>query len=167
VRGGTAGIGPESPSDGIIGPMPTVEATASVPGTVHDAEELWYDTATWERWVDGLERVLSVDGDWPKVGAGVSWESVPAGRGHVSERVTAYEPLYGQTVEVRDDTIEGRQWVVFTPVNGSVELQLSLEYRISKRSIVTPLIDLLFVRNAWRTSLRSTLARFAAELSVK
>jgi hypothetical protein len=147
--------------------MATVEASIGVGGTVHEAEQLWYDTGTWERWVDGLERVLSVDGEWPALGASVNWRSVPAGRGQVTERVVAYEPLGGQTVAVEDDTIEGRQSVVFTPVDDGAEIVLSLEYRIRKRSIITPIVDALFVRNAWRTSLRSTLTRFASELEAR
>jgi hypothetical protein len=143
--------------------MATVEASVAVGATVHEAEQLWYDTSTWERWVDGLERVLSVDGGWPTAGAAVRWESVPAGRGHVTERVVTHEQLRGQTVEVEDETIDGRQWVTFTPIDDGVEIVLSLEYRIRKRSILTPIIDALFVRNAWRTSLHSTLARFASE----
>jgi hypothetical protein len=147
--------------------MATVEASIGVGCTVHEAEQLWYDTGTWERWVDGLERVLSVDGEWPALGASVNWRSVPAGRGQVTERVVAYEPLGGQTVAVEDDTIEGRQSVVFTPVDDGAEIVLSLEYRIRKRSIITPIVDALFVRNAWRTSLRSTLTRFASELEAR
>ena len=55
----------------------------------------WYDTGRWVAWVDGLDAVVSVDGDWPRVGATVSWQSGPAGRGRVTERVVGYEPLGG------------------------------------------------------------------------
>jgi Polyketide cyclase / dehydrase and lipid transport len=147
--------------------MGSVEASVTVDATVHDAEQLWYDTGAWDGWVDGLEHVLAVEPSWPAVGSSVSWESGPAGRGHVTERVVAYAPLEGQSLDVTDDTIEGRQGVAFTPVGGGTEVALSLKYRIRKRSIFTPLIDMLFVRNAWNTSLRSTLARFAAELDQK
>jgi len=144
--------------------MATVQASVTVKATVHDAEQLWYDTSTWEGWVDGLETIVSVDGAWPAVGSGVVWESGPAGRGGVTERVVAYEQLGGQTVEVQDDSIDASQSVTFTPLDAGCEVTLTLDYRIRRRSIITPVIDALFVRNAWASSLRSTLARFAIEL---
>jgi Polyketide cyclase / dehydrase and lipid transport len=143
--------------------MSAVSASIALPASVQDAEALWYDTGTWPEWVEGCEQVLSVDGDWPQVRAAVSWVSGPAGRGHVTERVLSYEPLRGQTNEVADDSITGVQTVVFTPQQEGVEVTLALEYRISKRGIFTPIVDLLFVRNAVRASLRATLARFGAE----
>jgi Polyketide cyclase / dehydrase and lipid transport len=144
--------------------MGAVEVTLGFPGSVHDAESLWYDTGRWVAWVDGLDAIVSVDGDWPRVGATVVWQSGPAGRGRVTERVVEYEPLDGQTVEVQDDAITGRQSVRFTPDEHAVEITLRLEYRVTKRSIVTPIVDLLFIRNAVRASLRATLARFGLEL---
>jgi hypothetical protein len=145
--------------------MSTVTVTQTFPGTVHEAESCWCDTGAWPRWVDGLARVVSVSGGWPATGATVMWESGPAGRGRVTERVAAFEPLGSQTNEVRDDSIDGRQTVAFTPVDDGVAIQLTLEYRIRQRSILTPLVDLLFVRRAMAMSLRSTLARFGAELA--
>jgi hypothetical protein len=145
--------------------MSTVTVTQTFPGSMHEAESCWYDTGAWSRWVDGLARVANVSGDWPTTGATVVWESGPAGRGRVTERVAAFEPLGGQTNDVQDDSIDGRQTVAFTPVEDGVAIQLTLEYRIRQRSILTPLVDLLFVRRAMSMSLRSTLARFGAELA--
>ncbi len=129
-----------------------------------EAERCWYDTGRWSHWVDGLDRVLSVDGGWPQVGAGVIWESGPAGRGRVSERVLAYEPCAGQTVEVQDGSIRGRQSVAFARVDAGVEVALTLEYELTRRSIVSPLVDALFIRRAMAVSLGTTLTRFGAEL---
>jgi hypothetical protein len=144
--------------------MSTVDATLALSGSVHDAETLWYDTGRWAAWVDGLETVLAVDGDWPRVGGEVTWESGPAGRGHVTERVVGYERLTGQTLDVDDDSISGRQTISFTPADdGGVEIVLELEYKIKKRSILTPVVDRLFIRNAVRASLRATLSRFGVE----
>jgi uncharacterized membrane protein len=144
--------------------MATVDATLSVPGSVHDAETLWYDTTRWVAWVDGLDSIVAVDGDWPRVGGRVVWESGPAGRGRVTEQVVGYEQLSGQTLEIEDDSIRGRQSVTFTPAGDGVEMDLRLEYKIKKRSIVMPIVDLLFIRNAVRASLRATLTRFGLEL---
>ena len=146
--------------------MTIVSASASYHHcTVAAVERCWYDTSRWREWVDGLERVVSVVGAWPGVGAVVRWESGPAGRGHVVERVTAYENEMGQVLEVSDDSLTGRQSVSFAAAGDGVEVVLALEYRITKRSLVTPVVDLLFVRRAMAASLERTLARFGAALA--
>ena len=144
--------------------MRVVSVIGTFRGSVHEAESVWYDTSRWPSWVDGLERVIAVGDQWPAAGAEVTWQSVPAGRGRVSERVVDYEPLVGQTVDVSDETIEGRQSVKFMPEDGSVTIELSLEYRVKRRSLFTPLVDFLFIGRAFTTSLRSTLDRFGLEL---
>jgi hypothetical protein len=145
--------------------MRVVSAVETFPASVHEAESVWYDTERWPSWVDGLERVKQVGGGWPEVGGRVEWESGPAGRGHVRERVVSREPLAGQTVEVEDDSIRGRQRVTFTPEDEGVSVALSLEYEIKQRSIFTPVIDLLFIRPVFRSSIQTTLHRFGVELA--
>ena len=142
-----------------------VRVAQTFPGTVPAVERRWYHTGGWASWVDGLARVLSTSPDWPAAGAVVIWESGPAGRGRVRERVVSYEPLSRQTVEVHDDSIDGRQSVSFQAVEEGVQVELELDYRIRRRSIVTPLVDRLFVRRAMASSLQATLARFGAHLA--
>jgi hypothetical protein len=142
-----------------------VRVAQVLPGPVHQAEKCWYHTDRWPVWVDQLARVIEVRGDWPKVGSEVIWESGPAGRGRVRESVVAYEPRTGQTTEVEDDTITGRQTVKFTPSGDEVLVELSLEYKITRRDPLTPVIDLLFIRRLMAGSLRSTLGRFGTELA--
>ena len=144
--------------------MRTVRATRTLAASVHEAETCWYDTARWSGWVDGLARIVAVRGDWPALGSSVIWESGPAGRGIVTEQVLAHEPLSGQTVQVSDDAIEGRQTVAFVPGPERTEVALSLAYEIKRRSPFTPVVDLLFIRRAMEGSLAATLARFAIEL---
>ncbi len=145
--------------------MRTVHVTRSFPATVHEAETCWYDTRGWPAWVDGFGRVLELHGDWPRAGASVTWESGPAGRGRVRERVMAHEPLAGQTLQVEDDSVRARQTVAFTPTDNGVEIELSLEYELLRRSIFTAIVDLLFIRRAMENSLRATLERFGLVLS--
>ena len=146
--------------------MSRVNAAIEVPGTVHEAERCWYDTGRWAEWVEGLEHVDAVDPSWPAAGAVVRWHSGPAGRGQVTERVAAHEPLAGHTVEVSDDSIDGRQTVSFVPrAEDEVAVELELDYRIRGRNLLTPLVDWLFVRPAMRHSIEATLERFAATLA--
>lgn len=145
--------------------MRAVSDQETFPASVHEAQTLWYDTARWPQFIDGLDRVERVEGPWPEIGATVTWWSSPAGRGQVTERVISHEPLAGQTVEVEDDTIRGRQTVAFVPNGDRVSVALTLAYEIRRRSLLTPLVDLLFIRSAFRRSIRATLHRFGIELA--
>ncbi|MGA9858489.1 MAG: SRPBCC family protein [Solirubrobacteraceae bacterium] len=143
--------------------MATVVAQRTISGTVAGAERIWCDTSGWARWVDGLDRVLEVSGAWPQPGGVVRWESGPAGRGQVAETVVQRRAGECIALDVRDDSIDGRQTVAFTPAPDGVHVTLELSYRIRRRSPVTPLIDRLFVRRAMEQSLERTLARFGAQ----
>jgi hypothetical protein len=144
--------------------MRTVRVVRTFAASVPDAEAHWYDTGRWAEWVDGLERVVAVEGAWPRTGATVNWRSGPAGRGSVTEHVLAHEPLQGQTVEVADDAIRGEQAIAFTPEPPGVRVELSLAYEIRRRSPLTPVVDLLFIRRAMTDSLEQTLSRFGVSL---
>jgi hypothetical protein len=143
--------------------MGRASASITVPGRAADAEALWYDPHRWQSWVDGFGHIVSLSDEWPERGAELVWDSPPGGRGRVTERVVHYEMRTGQTVEVEDATLTGRQSVKFEPGPDSVEVTLSLEYRIKERSPLTPLIDLLFVRRVWNDALRRTVTRFSNE----
>ena len=111
---------------------------------------------------DGFGHVAKLEGDWPRPGARLLWESRPGGRGLVNERVTAYEPGRGQTLEVEDEQMQATQTVFFEPAGDRVRVTLGLDYRLKRR--FTPLLVRLFTRRALRASLQRTLARFAREL---
>jgi uncharacterized membrane protein len=145
--------------------MRSVRVAHTFDGTVHEAETCWYDTRRWPAWVDGLERIVEVSEGWPNLGAIVRWQSGPAGRGDVVERVVEFEPLERQTVQVQDSSIEGRQSVAFTPVPDGVQVTLELGYELVRRSPLTPLLDALFIRRAMASSLQATLSRFGVELT--
>ncbi len=144
--------------------MRPVLAVQTFPASAPEAECCWYDASRWESWVDGLDRVVQIDEPWPLVGGSVVWESGPAGRGRVTETVVAYAPAAGQTVEVTDATMTGRQAVAFAAVGDGVEVTLRLEYRLRRRSLVTPVVDALFIRREMSLSLSRSLARFGARL---
>jgi hypothetical protein len=143
--------------------MGRATASITVPGRAADAEALWYDPHRWPAWVDGFGHIVSLDDTWPERGAQLVWESPPGGRGRVREHVVRYEVRTGQTLEVEDATMTGRQTVAFEPGPDSVEVTLSLEYRIKDRTPLTPVVDVLFVRRAMADALRRTVTRFANE----
>jgi hypothetical protein len=139
-------------------------ASTTVPGRVIEAEDLWYDPHRWAAWVDGFGHVTRLEGEWPGVGSRLLWSSPPNGRGLVAERMTAYEPRGGCTLEVEDERLTGIQWVTFEPEGSDqVRVTFGLEYELKEPGPLSLLIGPLFIRRALRDSLRRTLTRFAHE----
>jgi hypothetical protein len=136
-----------------------------LPAPVSAAEALWYDPARWSAFVDGFHHVVKVEGEWPKVGSRVVWDSVPDGRGRVAERVVAYEVRSGQTLEVEDAQMTATQAVSFQPEgpDGST-IALELRWKLKSGGPFAPVVDALFVRRAFNDALRRTLSRFRREL---
>jgi uncharacterized membrane protein len=140
-------------------------AEITVAGPISDAERLWYDISRWPTFVEGFAHLAKREGDWPKTGSRIVWDSVRAGRGRVSERVVAYEVRVSQTVEVEDPRMTGTQRISFAAAEeGRCRVALELEYRLKQAGPLSGAVDVLFVRRALRDALRRTLARFAREL---
>jgi hypothetical protein len=144
--------------------MSTVHAKIGVPYPVSAAEALWYDTDRWAGFVDGFHVVRSIEGDWPRKGSRVVWETSPGGRGRVTETVLAYEPRVSCATRVEDDQLQGTQTISFAPHDKGATVRLQLTYDIQARTLLTPLVDLFFVKRTQRESLQRTLHRFALEL---
>lgn len=142
--------------------MSQVSARLGLEGLVHQAETCWYDLNRWPEWVDGMSEIVETHGDWPRIGSTVVWRSGPAGRGTVRERVIEYEPRSGQTSEIEDDSITAVQRVSFTPRGENTEVELSLDYKLKRRSPFSALVDLLFIRRLMGGSLARTLGQFRA-----
>jgi hypothetical protein len=147
--------------------MGRVRASTQVPALASEAEALWYDTARWPTFIDGLHHIARLEGDWPHEGARVLWDSNPGGRGRVQERVTAYAAREGQTVEVEDEKITGTQRVTFTPTESGVTVTLDLRYDVKDSKPGMPVVDLLFIRRPQRDSLMRTLRRFRTEVTAE
>ncbi|MFL5819273.1 MAG: SRPBCC family protein [Solirubrobacteraceae bacterium] len=144
--------------------MGRVAAVHDMEGPLGAAERLWYDTARWPAFIDGFGHLVKVEGDWPAPGSRVVWDSTPAGRGRVVERVVEHQPGVGQAVEVEDPRLHGTQRVRFERLADGTAVGLELDYRLKQRGPLTALVDALFIRRAIRDSLRRTLARLSREL---
>ena len=142
--------------------MRTASAQAAVALEPEAACRLWTDHSRWASFVEGFARVREVSDDWPHEGAKLVWESIPAGRGRVTERVVESRPSSFAT-EVFDDSIHGTQRASFVPVEGGARAAVELEYELTKYGPLRALADVLFIRRALRDSLRRTLGRFAVE----
>ncbi len=146
--------------------MGKVTASIELPGIrASEAEALWYETSRWPTFVDGFSHVVNTEGDWPAAPSTLVWQSTPAGRGRVVERVTQYESRVGQTAEVDDPRMTATQRVAFEPKEGGVEVTLSLDYALKQGGgPIKPVIDFLFIRRAISDALKRTVDRFGREL---
>ena len=67
--------------------MRTARAEAQVALAPEAALRLWTDVSRWASFVEGFARVVEQDAGWPAEGSRLIWESIPAGRGRVTEKV--------------------------------------------------------------------------------
>jgi Polyketide cyclase / dehydrase and lipid transport len=137
-------------------------ARGPLPLSPADALRLWTDVERWPSFVEGFARRLELTGNWPEPGSRVVWESTPDGRGRVTEAVTESEPDHFST-QVYEAALSGTQTFRALPVNDGSEVELSLEYQLSRYGPLRGIADALFIRRALRDSLRRTLYRFTIE----
>jgi hypothetical protein len=137
-------------------------AEAEVALTPEAALRLWTDVSRWPSFVEGFARVVELDPEWPGEGSRAIWESVPAGRGRVTEKVTDVTPGAFSTL-VFEDRLSGRQTFRAVESEGGARVELSLEYTLTSYGPLGPLADAIFIRRALRDSLRRTITRFEVE----
>lgn len=138
--------------------MPTVRTAGDLPAPAALASRLWTDVSRWPTFVDGFGHVLDVDDSWPAPGSKVVWQSGPAGRGRVTERILERDDEHVLT-EVFDEQMHGRQAVFFEP--GRVLMQL--DYELTSGGPLRKLTDVLFIRRALAMALERTIRRFSTE----
>ena len=137
--------------------------TVSVPLTPERAFELWTDLRRWPGFVEGFARVHEATGEWPGVGSQVVWQSIPSGRGRVTERVTALEPGRAVTTQVFEEALTGTQTVSFEAADDHALVKLELQYELTRTGPLRAVADLLFIRRALGDAQRRTLSRFGIE----
>jgi Polyketide cyclase / dehydrase and lipid transport len=126
------------------------------------ARRLWTDVRRWPTFVEGFARVVEQRGEWPSAGSTLIWESIPSGRGRVTERVVDSAPdrLVTRVFEKR---LSGTQVAAFAEDAEGARVSLELEYELLSGGPLGALADALFIRRAVRDMLARTLRRFAIE----
>ena len=142
--------------------MRTAGAGTDVPLAPAAALALWADLSRWPSFVEGFARLVEDDPGWPAPDARLVWESVPAGRGRVTEKVVESSEDRIATM-VFEDRLAGRQEFRVAPGPRGAAVELSLEYTLTKYGPLGVVADALFIRRAIRDSLRRTLFRFGVE----
>jgi hypothetical protein len=143
--------------------MRTVRESVIAELTPLVAQRLWTDTSRWPTFVDGFARVLELEPDWPQPDSKVVWESGPAGRGRVTERVKELTPGELIVSQVFEEQLSGVQRVMFEPDAEGSLVTIELDYELQKGGPLRGLTDVLFIRRALSDMLARTLRRFATE----
>lgn len=138
--------------------MAVVTASAELPAAPGLALRLWTDVSRWPTFIDGFGHVLEQDEHWPEPGSKLVWQSIPAGRGRVTERVVEHGENEFAT-EVFEEQLTGRQTLWFE--DGVVVMEL--DYRLASGGPLRFLTDVLFIRRALVMALERTLRRFSTE----
>jgi hypothetical protein len=142
--------------------MARIERVGFGPVSALVAQELWTNTARWPTFVDGFGHVLEQDEDWPEPGTKVVWQSGPAGRGRVTERIKANADGLVAT-DVFDHQMAALQTARFEAAEDGCNVYLSLDYELTSGGPLRALTDVLFIRRALAMALERTLRRFFTE----
>ena len=144
--------------------MSAARDAVTVPLPADRAFELWTEVTRWATFIDGFGHAESVDDAWPGEGSKVVWRSGPAGRGLVTEKVTASEPGARIATQVYEERLNGTQTVEFTPVDDeTTRVDMELDYTLTKPGPFSFITDALFIRRAQTDAIRRTLRRFRVE----
>jgi hypothetical protein len=138
--------------------MAVVRSAGELPAPVPLASRLWTDVSRWPTFIDGFGHVVEIDEAWPEPGAKVVWQSGPAGRGRVTERVLERDEAHFVT-EVFDEQMHARQAIFFEP--GRVLMEL--DYDLANSGPFRKIADVLFIRRSLAMALERTIRRFSTE----
>jgi hypothetical protein len=119
--------------------------------------------------VDGFARVTASEG-YPERGGRLSWESTPAGRGRVNERVLEHEPRRLHRVAYSDPGSAGELETSFEMVPAGdgkrrTRVRQVLRYELQQAGPLAVLTDRLFIRSQMRGSLQRSLADLSIEVA--
>jgi hypothetical protein len=142
--------------------MAEIVRTGFAPVTPLVARRLWVDTNRWPTFVDGFGHILELDDAWPEPGSKVVWQSGPAGRGRVTERIRELTENR-VTSQVFDSQMHAIQAIRFEPTEDGCNAFLSLDYELQDGGPLRKLTDVLFIRRSLAMALERTLTRFSRE----
>jgi uncharacterized membrane protein len=126
-------------------------------------EELWTNVRRWPAFVEGFRAATRVDEAWPREGSAVVWESIPGGRGTVTERVTERAPGERIVTQLFEERMTAVQTVVFVPAGERTAVHVELDYELTSGGPLRAVANALFIRRAISDALVRTLGRFSIE----
>jgi hypothetical protein len=141
----------------------TIVESVSVEASLAEAWNYYFEPRGWPAWVDGFARVESSD-DYPEPGGSLRWQSIPAGRGEVTEHVLEHEARRVHRIAFRDPTSAGELRTNFSIEGSGTLVRQELEYQLARRGPFARLTDRLFIRSQMRSSMRRSLDRLKLEV---
>ena len=127
-----------------------------------EAWDCYFEPTGWPAWVDGFARVDEAVG-YPEGGGTLTWSSIPAGRGRVTERVLAHQPRTLHRIAFSDPESSGELTTRFEVAGEATRVTLELDYSLASSGPIAWVTDRLFVRGQMAGSLRRTLGRLRLE----
>ena len=144
--------------------MPTLTDSITVQASLSETWDYYFEPRGWPAWVDGFGKVDSSAG-YPEVGGTLTWNSTPAGRGRVAEKVLAHEPRSLHRISFSDPESRGELETRFEIARGErTTVSLELSYELAQGGPFAWLAERFFVRGQVAKSLRRTLLRFRLEV---
>jgi uncharacterized membrane protein len=144
--------------------MAATSAARRVELDPQQAWELWTNLDRWPTFVEGFAHIREKRGDWPDEGSRVTWNSIPGGRGIVTEKVTGSQPGASFATQVFEEALTGTQLATFGVADdGRTRVELRLDYTLTNHNPLKAAMDVLFIRRALGQMLQRTLERFATE----
>jgi hypothetical protein len=119
----------------------------------------YFDPGGWPAWVEGFARVERSEA-YPETGGTLVWQSNPAGRGTVTEKVLAHEPRTLHRIEFSDPQSQGELTTRFAIEGAGTRVTLDLVYTVGRGGALAWVTDFLFARSQVTGSLRRSLADF-------
>jgi uncharacterized protein YndB with AHSA1/START domain len=127
--------------------MPKVSEELQIPATLAETWRLYFDPASWSRWVDEFRALDSISDDYPEAGARLVWHSGPAGRGQVSETVLEHEPRRLHRIRFADPSSEGELTTTFRIEGDGTRVGLELDYSLVSGGLFSRVTDIFFIRS--------------------
>jgi Polyketide cyclase / dehydrase and lipid transport len=139
-----------------------VTASILVRASLAETWDHYFDARGWSVWVDGFQASESAEG-YPDEGGTLTWRSVPAGRGRVSERVLEHQPRRRHRIAFTDPQSEGELLTEMAIEGEATRVTQTTDYRLGGGPFAW-VSDRLFVRSQMRGSLERSLMRFKHEV---
>lgn len=132
-----------------------VEAEVVVPASLAEAWEAFFDPRGWPEWVDAFAGVSSSQG-YPQEGGKLVWRTGAAGRGEITEEVSAHEPRSLHRIRFSDPTMTGELETRFELEGPATKVSQTLDYRLAERGVFA-FLGAFFVRSQVERSLARSL----------
>ncbi len=142
--------------------MAVVEASVEVDLSLAETWDVFFDQVRWPSWVDGFAKVVADEG-YPEEGGTLRWQSIPAGRGEVSERVLEHEHRRRHLIAFTDPATGGELVTTFSIAGEGTVVEQKLDYRLSERGPLSWLASVFFVKSQLRASMHRSLVAFKNE----